>query len=159
MKCIAVLPCEKIIVDKAGAHSIINVMLQAEIGVKSVDPSKTLDDFPKDAIAPNQWWIYTLWTPASQDVGKEFEQVYHVYWPNGDKVVEGRLSFTQKDSSSQQTSYSIVGLPVGQVGDLSIKTYLDSHGHCVTDVIETRVRIRHSQFEAPAPVPANFSTL
>jgi len=159
MKCVAILPCEKIIIDKAGAHSIINVMLQAEVGVKSMDPNKTPADFPKDAIAPNQWWIFTVWMPASQDVGKEFEQVYQVYWPNGDKVLEGRLPFVQKDSTFQQTSYSILGLPVGQVGDLEIKTYLDSHGHCVTDIAETRLRIKRGAFGDPTPVPANMSTL
>jgi hypothetical protein len=149
MKCIALLACEKLIIDKEGAHSIINVMISASLSLQQREglegPPENVP-VPKDAVLPTQWFLYSVWDPSPNDVGISFEQVYQVYWPNGEKLAERRLQkFIPKDDTMMQTSFFFLGLPVGQEGKVRVKTWLDSDGHRVSDIIETAVRITHSK--------------
>jgi hypothetical protein len=148
MKCVALVPCEKIIIDKDGAHSLITVMIKAGIALRqevAEDTQKRIDiPIPDNAMIPSQWWIYSIWEPSSRDIGTSFEQVYQVYWPNGDKLAERRLQkFIQNDDTMMQTSFVFVGLPVGQVGKIKILTWLDSDGHRVSEIAETSIQIKH----------------
>ncbi|MGA9393498.1 MAG: hypothetical protein WBV69_23915 [Candidatus Sulfotelmatobacter sp.] len=146
MKCTTVLTCEKVIIDKEGAHSIINVMLNAEIVLQQLNESENTQaiPIPPDAVAPQVWWIYTIWQPSPDDVGKSFEQVYQTYWPNnGDKFMEARINFTLKDETPMQTTFHVGGLPVGRVGKVKVLTWLDHQGHCMTEVSEAYINIKH----------------
>jgi len=153
MKCTALLACEKIIIDKDGAHSLINVMLSAAVLLQQQEPGGEPQRVPMpiNAVMPTQWWIYSVWVPVPEDVGGSFEQVYQLYWPNGEKFAESRLDFVQKDGRPQQTSFYYMGFPVGQVGDLKIVSWLDSHGQRVSEILETRVHVEHSDPHATIP--------
>lgn len=149
MKFLALCTCERVIIDKQGAHSLINLMLNAELQTSP-------EQVPRNAVAPTQWFIYTMWTPSAEDVGKRFEQVYQVYWPDGEKFTENRMEFTQPDESVQQVTFGFYGLPVGQAGKLRIVTWLDQEGgHRVTDIVETSIRVKHLPLQAATPVPAS----
>jgi hypothetical protein len=153
MKCTALVPCEKIIIDKDGAHSLINVMLNAAIAVQRQEGGKPAEqtEVPRNAVMPHQWWIYSLWRPSPEDVGASFEQVYQVYWPDGEKFAETRLAFEQKDATVQQTSFYFLGFPVGQEGQLRIVSWLDRGGHRVSDINEAWVRLEHKKPSDPGP--------
>src|SRR6266436_8603486 len=148
MKFLALCTCERIIIDKQGAHSLINLMLNAEIQVPQQQ------QIPANAVVPNQWFIYTMWAPSAEDVGRKFEQVYQVYWPDGEKFSENRLEFTQPDESVQQVTLGLVGFPVGQAGKLRIVTWLDHGGHSVSEIIEASINVKHSPQQAVSPVAA-----
>jgi hypothetical protein len=147
MKCHAFCACNKVVIDKDGAHSLIEIMLNAEIHPTLITQEKTEEgiptSIPPNAVAPTQWWLYTQWEPTLTDVGKDFEQVFQVYWPNGDKFAENRLPFNLKDERMTQTSFSYVGFPVGQEGRLRLLTWLDQAGNRVTDLIESFVLMKH----------------
>jgi hypothetical protein len=145
MKCTALLACEKVIIDKDGAHSLINVMQSAAVTLQQQEPNKPPEPIPmqSNAVMPTTWWIYAVWKPSTDDVDRSFEQVYQLYWPSGEKFVETRLPFVQKDDKMQQTSFYFLGFPVGQVGDLKIISWLDSQGQRVTEIMETAVRVEH----------------
>jgi hypothetical protein len=150
MKCTALLACEKLIIDKDGAHSIINVMLRAQISFTKNLPEQNQEQeeeipIPANAISPNMWWIYTAWLPSSEDVGKSFEQVYQIFLPNGEKFAESRLPFTQRTDEMNQTSFYFVGFPIGQQGKVRIKTWIDMGGSMVSDIAETFVEILHGK--------------
>lgn len=155
MKCTALLTCEKVIVDKDGAHSIINVMLNAEILLQRmsetdnslavpIPPDTPVVPIPPNAVAPQIWWIYTIWQPSPEDVGKSFEQVYQVYWPDSDdKFMDQKITFALKDERAMQTTFHIGGLPIGKVGKLKVVTWLDQQGHRATEVSEAFLNITH----------------
>lgn len=150
MNCKALLTCEKVIIDKQGAHSLINLMLNASIKLQEVTTAgdETARDIqiPKNAFAPTQWWIYTQWEPSLDDIGKRFVQKYELYWPNGEKlpVNKGELPFLQENDRLQQTTFFIGGFPVGQEGKVKIVTWLDSsEGKHVTPKMESHVYVEH----------------
>ena len=152
MKCLALLTCEKIIIDKDGAHSIINVMLKGQVNLQQIQAGQSPHvAVPSNAVTPMNWFIYSLWSPSSDDVGKSFEQVYQVFWPNGDKLTENRLPFTQKDDDMHQVTFSFFGFPVGQQGRIRVFTWLDSGGHRASDMIETYVQLSHAASVSQIP--------
>src|SRR5208282_3120547 len=127
----ALCTCEKVIVDKREVHSLINLIHNVEIEASA--------DMPKNAVGPNQWCIFTMWVPSSEDVGRKFEQAYQVYWPDGGKFFEGRFEFTQENEEIQQITFGLIGFPVGQPGRLRIITWLDRDGHRISDILETAI--------------------
>jgi hypothetical protein len=150
MNCKALVACEKVIIDKEGAHSLVNVLLNASIKLQELQAGQEPRDInvPKNAVAPTQWWIYTLWEPLPKDVGQSFVQVYEVYWPDGEKLVlppnRLQLPFVQQNEKFNQTSFYIGGFPVGQEGKIRIATWLESEtGQIQTQQIETFIRIEH----------------
>ena len=150
MKCVALVPCDKIIIDKEGAHSIINVMLNAEIALQQLEPQQSpqLVPIPADAISPTTWWVYTIWNPSAEDVGKKLDQFYQLYWPNGEKLLEKSLSFQPDKNALWQTTFCFVGLPVGQEGRIRILTWVDHEGHRLSEIAETFIHIKHKPVAA-----------
>jgi hypothetical protein len=142
MKFLAFFACEKVIIDKNGAHSFINMMLNVEIQIPPQNPQQ----IPPNAVTPQMWFLFSLWAPSPEEVGKTFEQVFQIYWPNGDKFHEARLQF-KPDENYQQTSLGLNGLPVGQAGLLRLVTWVEDHGQRISDIVEYHTRIKH-----PAPL-------
>jgi|SRR6267154_1562803 len=153
MKCITLLTCEKVIIDKEGAHSLINVMLNANVKLQQVQEGQPAEDtlIPNDAVTPMQWWIYTVWNPSSDDVGRAFEQVYQVFWPNNEKLAESTLPFTQKDEKMQQTTFYIGGFPIGQQGKIRVVTWLHFEGRRVSEMAETYIMVNHIEAGTDTP--------
>ncbi|SRR6266705_3443325 len=149
MKLLALCTCERIIVDKQGSHSLINLMLNAEIQVPQQQ------QIPANAVAPNQWFIYSMWIPSPEDVGRKFEQWYQVYWPDGEKFTENSIEFTQPDESIHQVTLQVMGFPLGQPGRLRIITWLDQGGHRVSDIIETSILVKHLPQQTASSIPAS----
>jgi len=163
MNCKALLTCDKVIIDRQGTHSLINVILNVSIKLQEAQAGQTPKEIqiPKSATAPTQWWVYTLWEPSQADVGRSFRQIYEVYWPSGDKLETPKLElpFVQQDDKQQQTTYSIVGFPVGQEGDVTILTWLESsEGKQITDKLTSHVRIEHLTGKVnPPAMPSHIS--
>ena len=152
MKFLALCTCDRVIIDKRGGHSLINLIMNAEVQT-SAEP------IPRNAVGPTQWFIYTMWVPSPEDVGEKFEEVYQIYWPDGEKFAEHRLEFTQPDDSVQQVTFGFYGLPVGQSGKVRIVTWLDKKGHCVSDIIETSINIKHVPQQSGRTLSGKLSEL
>ncbi len=143
MKLLAICPCEKVIFDKRDVPSLITLIQNIELGMNQADGTSA--DIPRNAVFPKEWFIYTRWQSFDEDVGKNFEQVFQVFWPDGEKFVEQRVTLKPivKDDDIQQSSLQLGGLPGGQVGLVDILTWLDSEGSRVTDIAKCSVRIKH----------------
>jgi hypothetical protein len=149
MKHIGSFICEKVIIDGRGAPSIITIMQNAHI---DTIPGAEPQAIPPNAVMPKEWYFFSSWFPSSDEVGKNFEQVYQVYWPNGEKFSEARSEFTVQDETQYNTLY-MQGLPVGQQGDVKIVTWLDHNGHKVSELVERILRIKYGPAPAPPPLP------
>jgi hypothetical protein len=140
MRFLATCACDKLIVDKIGAHSLINVVSGLDIAM-SVPPDAP-QQIPPSAMLPREWWIFSMWEPRSDEVGKDFEQVIEVYWPNGEKLLDGRLNF-KPDEKVSYNSYQVVGLPIGQEGKIKILTWVESQGSRITEPFAYYITIKY----------------
>jgi hypothetical protein len=148
MRPVALIACDKIIIDKDGAHSLINVMLNAKVEMQEIQSGQTTSrPIPPDAVAPTQWWIYTAWEPSVEDIDRVFEQVYQIFWPNGDKLLESSLSFVLHEEKMWQTTFFIGGFPVGQQGKVRIVTWLHFEGRRTSEIAETFITVSHVELK------------
>ncbi len=155
MKFIALCACERVIVDKIGAHSLINIMQNVQVQGVPKGPSQTLlptPAVPTNTVLSNLWFIFSMWKPSAEDIGKTFEQVHQVFWPDGTKFNEGKLQF-KPDENMQQNSYGLVGFPVGQPGPLRIVTWVEDNGKRITDVLDYEIRVKHDPAINPVTAP------
>jgi hypothetical protein len=150
MKYLAFFACEKVIIDKNGSHSFINMMINAEIQI----PPTELKQLPANAVSPLLWFMFSLWAPSEEEVGKNLEQVIQIYWPNGDKFHEQRVEFIP-DKNYQQTSMGLNGFPIGQAGPLRLVTWVDDHGNRISDIVEYHLNVRHPTPLFDSPVTAS----
>lgn len=148
MKFLATCACDKVIVDKAGAHSLIAVMSNVDISV--TPPLGISSPLPSNAILPREWWIFSMWEPQSDEVGQEFDQVVQVYLPNGDKLVELKVKF-KPDERVQYNSCQVLGLPVGQEGKIKIMTWVEKDGTRTTDSFIYHLTVKFVPQDQRAP--------
>jgi hypothetical protein len=153
MRHFATLACEKVIIDKKNAHSLIDVMTNAEIQTvmgQNVDVEQA--KMPSNAVIPKDWYIFSIWQQSREEIGKTFEQVVQVYWPNDDKFTEGRLLFKPVDDKAQYNSVRMLGFPAGQDGKIKVLTWIEHEKDRITDVFDYYVTIRNV---APQTVSAS----
>ena len=141
MRFISTIACEKVIIDKAGAHTLIEVLSGADIAI--TPPEGTSQQLPENALSPKPWWIFSMWEPGKDDEGQEVEQVYAVYWPNGEKLMEGKSVPFRMTDRVQYTSYQILGFPVGQQGKVKVSTWITRSGNKITAPFDYFITIRH----------------
>jgi hypothetical protein len=149
MKCLIICACEKVIIDKTnGANSLISVMkgAEAKVTVPTESEAKNIpaSELPTNAVAPNLWYVYTMWETRQEDVGKEFKQITQIHWPNGDLFATSRLSFTADETLHMQNSNGFLGFPIGQIGKIKISSWVEQNGNASSDVAHYEVNVRHA---------------
>jgi hypothetical protein len=143
MRLLATCACEKVIIDRVGAHSLIALMSKIDIAI-TPPPDMTSSQLPANAIAPKEWFVFSMWEPENGDFGKDFEQIIEVYWPNEEKILSGKLKFKpEPNGGNQLLSYSISGFPVGQQGKVKVLTWLERHSNRVTEPFPYYVSVAH----------------
>jgi hypothetical protein len=158
MRFISTIACEKIIIDKGGTHTLIEVLSGADIAITPLEGISE-QRLPENALSPKPWWIFSIWEPSKDDEGQEVEQVYAVFWPNGDKLLEGKSVPFRMTSRVQYTSYQILGFPVGQEGKVKVSTWITKGGTRITDPFDYFITIRHvSQDHHPRETPFSMQT-
>lgn len=133
--------CEKIIIDRTtGGHSLIGIMISAEARFAGTPPA-----LPPNAVVPNMWFVYAMWETSTEDIDRPCEQVLEVDWPNGERFIHNRLSFTPDKTLRVQNSVGMVGFPLGQNGDLRIRAWIEREGESVSSVAEYQVSVKHPE--------------
>jgi hypothetical protein len=118
-----------------------------EITVEIADsPQKEL---PVNAVGPNSWAIYALWTPVPDDRGKEFTEVVEILWPDKKLFKRHPLLFRFKEAENHNVLVNVTGLPVGQAGTITINMWLEHDSRRVSDIHAWEVKVKH---KLPTPV-------
>ena len=143
MRFLALCPCDRVIFDRNGTLSLITIMENFDLSVQTASGEKV--DIPPTTVVPRDWSIYGRWEASESDDGMTFEQVFEIYWPNGDKFVESRMTMQtiRKEDPTQQTALQLMGFPAGQVGRIKIVTWIEHDKQRMIDPIECTVRVRH----------------
>jgi hypothetical protein len=142
----SLLVCEKLIVDQQNKPTLISLFQS----ISALVPQG--QEVPKDMIAGTPWTIFCEWFfTDEEEMARPFDQVVEVMLPDGSpSPLRGRLTFQEKDKSGQGTrSYvHMFGMPVAQVGFLTINVWLESDSQRVTDIFPYLIKVEHSQQSA-----------
>ncbi len=111
--------CERVIVDRVGLPSLINIFQR--MNVKLVDP------VPEDAIIPNQWAVFVLWQHSDSELNVEFTQHLEIVAPDGKIFLTGKTTFkiTEVDDRQSKNHIIVNGLPVWAEGFISLNVWLE----------------------------------
>lgn len=130
-------------------------MSNADIAI--TPPAGASPSLPTNAVTPKEWWIFSIWEPQTDEVGKDFEQPIEVYWPSGEKFVELKVKF-KPDERVQYNSTQMLGFPVGQPGKVKILTWVELQGKRITEPFAYYITIKHiSQDLYPAGTPHSLA--
>jgi hypothetical protein len=129
--------CEKVILDQASVPSLIALFTK----LKLLLPGQ-LEDVPENAVAPKEWAVFASWDRVPSDEGKIFNQCLQVLYPDGKVFFENRdVKFTIKLGERQHNAVRIVGFPIGQKGDYTIRMWLEENGSVVVEPVEIRLEV------------------
>jgi len=116
--------CDAVVIDKQESPSIIHIWQKVTVEPFGESPGTAL---AADALSPQFWNVLAIWDHDIEDVGKEYKQKIQVIMPDGSTnvTVKADLPFIVKDDFA--VNYiRIIGFPVGQIGTLKVKTWVES---------------------------------
>ena len=134
---LAFLACEKVVIEKQfETPSLISVMQKVMF-----QPSEGVE-IPVNAIAPYKWAVFTMWVREQGDDGKTFRQKCELIMPDGTVgPVSIDLPFIVKDEINFNIA-NVLGFPVGQLGMITIKMWLESeNGEVLTPHYDYPVKV------------------
>jgi hypothetical protein len=103
------------------------------------------EGLPSNAVAPKDWAVFTLWFWEPMDEGKEFDQLVQVLGPDDILFAEVKSKFVmEKEKNSRfQVKMPLVGLPVGQQGNCTVRLSLMHDGRIVAEPTPILIQIEH----------------
>lgn len=132
-------PCERVIIDDQGSATLVIILHKIAV----FNPK--IEELPKDAVAPKEWVVFTLWEPMAEDIGKEFVQVLQTILPDGSEFKKSEMRFRFQEGKRQQNRMLIQGMPVGQDGKLALNTWLEVDSRQVGEVNSYDLTITYSK--------------
>ena len=138
--------CEKVILAADGAASLISLFSKIVIGV----PVAT--EIPRNAVAPKEWAVFSIWCPEQGDELKNFEICTQFIYPDltqfGDIV---RHQINVEQGKRAQVLVQVPGFPIGQVGPYTVRTWIEEGGKKVSEPIEFKIELEIATADQTKP--------
>ncbi|HUY13265.1 MAG TPA: hypothetical protein VMX16_06505 [Terriglobia bacterium] len=126
--------CEKVIIDKDDVASLISVFSKITVTV----PSEA--DIPKNAVAPKEWAVFSLWDTDLGDELKEYALCMQVLYPDQTQFSEvTKIKMKIEPNKRSQVVVRMLGFPIGQVGRYTINTWIEENQQRVFGPIEFKI--------------------
>jgi hypothetical protein len=115
------VPCEKAIIDRNGALSIISIMGKLTVGVPSNVPPPAAN-----AMLPVQWAMVSIWQQSSDwEIGRTFEQRAALVSESGNDLLTSIAAFQfSKETPLFQVVAQVSGMPMSIAGNLKFKVWV-----------------------------------
>jgi hypothetical protein len=113
--------CEKVITDTNGVVSLIGLFNKV-----TVTRSPDSPEVPANAVAPKEYSIFTSWDLEAADRGKDYNQFYEFFYPDGAQFGGRAISVIKMgDGKRANSTANSIALPIGQVGVYTARTWLE----------------------------------
>jgi hypothetical protein len=148
MKILIFAPCEKVIIDRAGIPSLVSILQNVNV------PVAKGQSVPANAVAPKEWFVFTHWLGAPEEMGQEFAQRTQIVLPDGRPFGDpkGALTSFKLERLEQrivQNIVALVGFPIGIPGRLAVRVWVEAKGVAITEVHEYPLTVIHNLAAAP----------
>ncbi len=143
--------CEKVIIGKDEVASLIGLF--SKIVVK-VAPGT---EIPPNAVGPKEWWVYSIWETEPGDERREYMLCTEILYPDGSRFGEiSRLRINVELNKRAQMMVQILGFPIGQPGEHTVRTWIEENQERVFGPIQFGIGliVEEAQNTLGAPVPA-----
>jgi len=135
---LAIVACEKIIIDEQRNPSLIVLMERVEAQVPQGQ------EMPQNVLAPQEWGIFTLWMKKDEEAPLHCKQVIEMFPPGASSEARKQRIETEFDfvDTLHKVSNKIVGIPVGTAGTCWIHVRLESEAG-TTETVSYPIEIAH----------------
>ena len=136
--------CEKVILTGDGLASLIGLFSKITIIV----PGGT--EIPKNAVAPKEWAVFSAWDTDPGDGLKEYTFCMQMLYPDQSQfgeVVKNKMKIELNKRS--QVNMQIIGFPIGQVGQYTVRTWIEENQQRVFGPIEFKIELEMTKQEQP----------
>ena len=145
MKHISLLCCEKVITDTSGQITLIGI-------IQGITAKITpLVETPANAVAPTSWIVFAVWQTDSDEAGLEFTQIFQILWPDGSEFAKTPIKFKSVNMRKATIYGTVQGLPIGQKGNLVVRSWVEDKSGKVTEIIEYKILVEHEITVPPVP--------
>jgi hypothetical protein len=129
--------CEKVITDASGVPSLIGLFNKI---TAATAPGA---EIPASAVAPKEYAIFTSWDVEPSDIGKEYTELYEMFYPDGSQFGErNRLKVAMGHGKRSNCSANAYALPIGQAGLYTVRTWLeDDQGRVIFEPISLQFEV------------------
>lgn len=138
--------CEKVIVGKDDVASLIGLFSKIILNV----PEGT--EIQRDAVGPHQWNVFSVWDHEPGDEGREWTLCTQVLYPDKSpfaQAIKARIPI--EPNKRAQMNVTIMGFPVGQPGEHTVRTWIERDGERVFGPIEFGIGLEVRRQEPPSP--------
>jgi len=139
------VPCEKVIIAKeADVPSLIGLISRLILTV----PADT--DIPKDAVAPKEWFVFSIWDSEPGDEQREFVLCTQVVYPDKTQFGQiGKLKIPVEPKKRSQMLIQLQGFPIGQAGTYTVRTWVEEKEQLVVGPLEFTIEVEIIRAAAP----------
>lgn len=112
--------CEKVIVDRQGLPSLINIFQRLNVPLQA-------EPFPENALIPFPWAIFALWQHADDELNKDFVQHTEIVTSDGKTfaTVQTKFRITELDDRQSKNHVVLSGMPVWAEGFITVNVWLE----------------------------------
>lgn len=149
MQLLAFLCCDRVIIDQGGTPSLVGIWetITAQIPAGA--------QIPVEAVAPREWYIFTLWIPDKEDMGKTFVQKMEIEITGLSKRLQQELPFTISNLEQQRNMQQVIGFPIGVAGAGVVKMWLEFARKAVSPIYSYPMTVKHQFQDQAQPNPVN----
>ncbi len=136
--------CEKIILAADGVASLISLFNKIIITA----PGEA--EIPKNAVAPKEWAVFSAWDTDPGDELKEYKFCMQMLYPDQSQFGEVAKSRMKIETNKRsQVTVQIIGFPIGQVGQYTVRTWVEENRQRVFGPIEFKIEVEMTKQEQP----------
>ncbi len=87
--------------------------------------------------------MFAMWNTMSEPPGRDFVQVFQMFWPDGREFAKQLMPF--KTLGQSAIIYAqINAIPIGQPGKMTLRTWVEEKsGKAITEVADYWIDIQH----------------
>lgn len=131
MRPLVFAPCEKVIVDRS--HGVVSLIALLD----SLTPAADGGPLVENSVAPQVWYVLTLWRCEQAEVGNKYQQKLAMENPSGKVVFEAESEVFEMKKVQHRSINTIRGFPVGVAGLYSLRLSLRAEGTGAFEEIAT----------------------
>ena len=130
------MACEKVILAADNVASLISLFNKIVVVV----PDEA--EIPKNAIAPKEWAVFSIWDTEPGDELKDYTFCTQMFYPDQTHAGEvHRVKMNIECNKRSQVNLQIKGFPIGQTGQYTVRTWIEENQRVVVDPIEFKIEL------------------
>jgi len=151
----AYVACEKVIIAKDDVASLIGLFSKIVVTV----PAEL--EIPRNAVTPKEWAVFSIWDTEPEDERRKYVLCTQLLYPDKSHFGETAKSPIKVEPNKRvQLLAQINGFPIGQVGEYTVRTWIEENEQRVFGPIEfglgleiVRQQAAQAPINALAPAP------